>query len=414
MTSITSRTRATPHVGEFAFEAAERIARRLCRDALWSGDRCTWLGWSRKEVTGRVTLTYAPVGGDFYDGTAGIALFLGHIAAATEDRIVRRCVRAALQHAATRIGESQTFSVYSGLCGYALALAELAMRLDDDEFFHRAKTAFEHVAAGAAHEAPWDIISGSAGCILALIRVASHFADARFIDAAVAHGEHLAQLARRQEIGQAWPADVAGAAGPLAGFAHGAAGAVWALTALYRETGDERFLRIAEDAVRYEDSLWESEAGNWRDLRADAGFGESWCYGSVGIGLARLRLTQSGASKYERGVKAAADAAVKGLRSATVSNQCLCHGTAGTLDFLAEAHAHDATLAEPVDEILLRLARQEIQSESFNCGLGEAKEAPGLLVGIAGIGYTLMRHSGKIRAVSVLAIDLPTPKGRYG
>lgn len=61
-------------------EAAERIGRRLCRDALWSEGHCTWLGWSMEPHAGQWLPVFRNTLTSLYDGTTGIGLFLARLA----------------------------------------------------------------------------------------------------------------------------------------------------------------------------------------------------------------------------------------------------------------------------------------------------------------------------------------------
>jgi lantibiotic modifying enzyme len=64
-------------------DAAERIGRRLCRDALWSDGRCTWLGWAMESRSGQWVTAFRAMATNLYDGTSGIGLFLARLAQLT-------------------------------------------------------------------------------------------------------------------------------------------------------------------------------------------------------------------------------------------------------------------------------------------------------------------------------------------
>jgi len=102
--------------------AAERIARRLVRDALWYGHECNWLGWA-VDVFGRnwssVYKAQTPM---LYDGTAGIALFLARVYRLTGERAFAETATGALNHslaAMPSLPEEVRASVYSGALGVA-------------------------------------------------------------------------------------------------------------------------------------------------------------------------------------------------------------------------------------------------------------------------------------------------------
>ena len=90
-------------------------------------------------------------------------------------------------------------------------------------------------------------------------------------------------------------------------------------------------------------------------------------------------------------------------------NHCLCHGDLGNLDFLASAERQlggDAALGRQVR----RRTRQVLASigrDGWCCGTRGAVESPGLMNGIAGIGYGLLRLAEPGRVPSVLALAPP-------
>src|SRR5260370_37236075 len=53
-------------------ETADRIGRRLCRDAVWSGNACNWLGWALEVVGPTWTPVYKAQNSTIYDGPARI------------------------------------------------------------------------------------------------------------------------------------------------------------------------------------------------------------------------------------------------------------------------------------------------------------------------------------------------------
>jgi hypothetical protein len=52
------------------FEAAARIRRRLCRDAVWHDGRCNWLGWAMEPHGGQRVSAHRAMGVTVYDGAA--------------------------------------------------------------------------------------------------------------------------------------------------------------------------------------------------------------------------------------------------------------------------------------------------------------------------------------------------------
>src|SRR6266478_1855089 len=90
-------------------EVADRIAARLCRDALWSQSRCNWTA----DYLDDEGVAYGALGPHLYNGTGGIALFLSRTASATGERIVRLTAEAALRQALAKLPVAR-WGLYSG------------------------------------------------------------------------------------------------------------------------------------------------------------------------------------------------------------------------------------------------------------------------------------------------------------
>jgi lantibiotic modifying enzyme len=205
---------------------------------------------------------------------------------------------------------------------------------------------------------------------------------------------------------------------PLAGFSHGAAGIASALLELSALTNDSRFRTTAIAAIEYERSLFRPEVGNWPDLRdfsssilADKDDNQptcmtAWCHGAPGIGLGRLRsLPHLDDAK----IRTEIDTALKTtLAHGFGSNHSLCHGDLGNLELLLQA---SLTLDHPQWHAQMnRLASiilESINQHGWLCGVPLGVETPGLMTGLAGIGYGLLRLAEPTRVPSVLVLEPP-------
>jgi lantibiotic modifying enzyme len=204
---------------------------------------------------------------------------------------------------------------------------------------------------------------------------------------------------------------------PLTGVSHGAAGIAWALLELFALSGEERFRSAALAGIEYERSLFSSEAGNWLDLREASASGSrpgalgdgcmtAWCHGAPGIGLARLLSLpwmDDATSRCEIDV-----ALESTLAHGFGGGHCLCHGDLGNLDVLLEASCRlgDARWRSEVDRCA-GMTLKSIERNGWLCGNPVEVESPGLMTGLAGIGYGLLRLAEPTRVPSVLAFQLP-------
>jgi lantibiotic modifying enzyme len=116
----------------------------------------------------------------------------------------------------------------------------------------------------------------------------------------------------------------------------------------------------------------------------------AWCHGAAGIGLSRLgMLLDPDAQTYEWEIAVAVDTT---LASGFGDNHCLCHGDLGNLDFIlqaAQALNNEAWNAA-VQRLTLRILGQ-VEQDGWRCGLNKPVDTPGLMTGLAGIGYGMLR-----------------------
>jgi len=200
---------------------------------------------------------------------------------------------------------------------------------------------------------------------------------------------------------------------PLTGYSHGAAGIALSLLELAALSGEERFKHTALAAMDYERSLFSPEHQNWPDLRADKVRGSSeitymvaWCHGAPGIALARL-----GSLAYldDTTTREEIALALQTTRARGFGlNHSLCHGDLGNLDVLLTASqmlddaAHRAEVAR-----LTAMLLESIERQGWCTGVPLGVETPGLMTGIAGIGYELLRLAKPDQVPSVLLLAPP-------
>jgi lantibiotic modifying enzyme len=87
-------------------------------------------------------------------------------------------------------------------------------------------------------------------------------------------------------------------------------------------------------------------------------------------------------------------------------NHSLCHGDLGNLELLLEASRFLDTL--PCPDHLQNLTGRvldDIQQHGWKCAQPQRLEIPGLMTGLAGIGYGLLRLAAPERTPSVLTLQ---------
>jgi lantibiotic modifying enzyme len=171
-------------------------------------------------------------------------------------------------------------------------------------------------------------------------------------------------------------------------------------------------------AIDYERSLFSAEVGNWPDLRVfdvpqdqatatPFRYPTAWCYGAPGIGLARLRCLPHLDDPL---LRTEIDTAVCTTRARGFGqSHILCHGDLGNLELLmvaAQAGLESTGCAE-VNRLAAGILLS-IQRDGWLCANPMHLESPGLMTGLAGIGYQLLRLAEPARVPSILTLAGPS------
>ena len=414
--SITWEYDSTKFPSDESLSMADAIGSRLIQEAFWHAEECNWLSDAQDSgsMLTRAPSAYMFLGPDLYSGTSGIALFLAELSLASSSPKARSTAIGAIRNALRRASEGRIGSagLYGGQIGVALAAARIGCILDEDKLTElaeelvkialvRARTAVEDEGCD------FDIIGGDAGSIVALLTLRGFFKTDSMVEAAKWYGARLVQKAKYSARGCSWESPKHLYVKDLTGLAHGAAGASLALLEIYRATADPEALDVALHGFAYEDSWFDTESGNWPDFREESRrnhrkrqAGRSacfWCHGAPGILLTRLRcleITRDSQMEYHarRALKTTQAMLADALRTGEGSFS-LCHGLAGNADvvMLSSDFLGDEVVSGSVSPPTVGMAGIERAKSSRLFGPGSGVEAPGLMHGMAGIGYFYLR-----------------------
>jgi len=396
---------------------ADDIARQALRD---SHGRVAWPGL--RYVAQARRFQFEPVGVNLYDGRCGIALFLAASAYVAGNETHQSLLADTLAPIRRLFDDSQPadrrptirrlgIGGASGLGSIVYALTRIAGWVSDPTLLDTAAIAARWIADGLDDDDRLDVIDGAAGALLGLLTLYSATRDHTVLDTALACGD---RLSARQIVHRNYPPawQTLGPV-PLTGFSHGAAGIAYALLRLHAASGRPAYRAAALNGIAYERARYDIHRGNWPDFRLsdiEPGFGQSWCHGAPGVGLARigcLDFAGDEAGDESKAVGGEIDAAVAATRAAGLQPvDHLCCGVFGSVDALLSAGlrlGRDDVLEAAQQLTAQAIARAEREGGFRLFGnLPVTTRNPTLFQGTAGIGYELLRLAAPAQLPSVL------------
>jgi type 2 lantibiotic biosynthesis protein LanM len=382
--------------------AALEVGLRLEALSFSRGEANFWL--AQKPQDGPYPCVLSPATPDLYLGISGIVLFLAQLGFVTGEPRFTRLARGGVITLRAQITREKAVTDIGGFAGWGAivyTLTQVGALWRDEELLDAAEQVAAPLGPRIDADDLSDVVGGAAGCLAALLGLHSQRPAGPALSLALRCGERLLARARPMEPGLGWVLELAGQH-PLAGFSHGAAGISWALLQLDAVVGDGRFEQAARGALKYERSLYRA-SGGWPDLRFGTLAGQhsmcAWCHGAPGIALGRLdslRFLDDAAMREDIATAVGAT-----LADGFGKGHSLCHGDLGNLEPIALA-------AEVLgDPDLAGGVLASIREHGYRFGLLNRGEIPGLMLGLAGIGYGLLRLAAPDRVPSVLRLARP-------
>lgn len=376
---------------------------------------------------------------NMFSGTAGQLLFFAALFKASKQEMFRTeasrlaeelfaYVRSLRSSPKIEKEDNPLLNRIGGLIGlgsyvYSFAIASSLFEADDKEisskFLEYALDTAQLVSVEAIErDRNLDVIAGTSGCLLTLLALlsvtkmqqrpphGSGFSEKceRVLELAKACGDHLLATAHENVADDGakhyrWKTEyIAGEAPYLTGFSHGQAGIIHSLVRLFDVTLDERYLKVAQGAIAWEDSLYSSKKKNWPDFRQkherDVFKWSSWCHGAAGICMSRVSIYDHLATRRSRDI---AIEAVHNLDTAlTTKRKCrinasldtICCGDLGLIDAMW-------TCGRKMNSSRLMLRAKQLAVDALKRGAARgynlSDNYTGLLQGITGIGYLFVR-----------------------
>jgi lantibiotic modifying enzyme len=229
---------------------------------------------------------------DLYSGVPGVVLFFVQAYRSTGRKDFLDEARAGADFCLSKEASVDGMGLYEGLSGIGFALEETFKAARDETYrrgfldiLGRISATARPAGRGIEWSPTTDVISGSAGTGLFLIYAFHETGDRRWLDLAERAGTRLIELGRPENGGLKWAMD------PdfprlMPNFSHGTAGIAYFLASLYKDTGRREFLDAGLAGARYLLSVAKTEGDAcliFHDEPDNKGlYYLGWCHGPVG------------------------------------------------------------------------------------------------------------------------------------
>lgn len=263
--------------------AAEKAARWIMDSARPTESGLAWPADPRDAASVDMSL---------YSGIPGIVLFLTELSRTTGRPEYLESAKKGADEVLSRLPGVEGMGLYVGPAGAGFALREAfkaGAEKRHDEGFRRILERIGSGARPAGRGLEWssttDLISGGAGTGLFLLYAHRETGERRWLELAEKAGLRLLELGRPERGGLKWAMD------PeyprlMPNFSHGTAGIAYFLAALYRETGRAEFLDGALAGGRYLKAVARTDDDGCLVFHHEPGGEElfylGWCHGPVG------------------------------------------------------------------------------------------------------------------------------------
>ncbi|MBE6051825.1 MAG: type 2 lantipeptide synthetase LanM [Clostridium sp.] len=372
---------------EDALGVAEKIGKYIIRKGVKGinngYDEYRWL--SLRTVQGN-RMTIMDAGLDLYEGNAGIGLFLAYLSKFTRDKEIESDALKTINPIINSLNQEKKIGFFNGISGELYALYKIGKILNNDNIKNIVLDYIPKIEELIDEDENCDITAGYAGLLLFLISIYNDTKRLGFLNLMEKIYDKIKSKSIINEYGTTWSED------GLIGFAHGNAGIEAALIKYYKVSGKKEILDLIKDSVKFEKHFFNSNKGGWPRAAINYDiYSNYWCHGNGGILLSRLILKEEGYT-YE-GIDKEIEFCIKELIKSGIGNDfCLCHGDVGNLLILYKACQvlKNDELKEKVLYTFINYI-EKLKKENFIEKEFKFKEKNSLMIGIAGLGYGILK-----------------------
>lgn len=359
---------------------------RLCTYAIWNQQRSE-VSWPVLHFasSGNYAWQIRPMGVYFYDGLSGMLLLTTVLQSKQKSERIER-IQKALKRQLFRYTDaglkdlwhlqSGNTGAYTGEGSVVYTYLKLYQLTKEPIYLQYARKHVEIVSQIVSKDVCADLLGGKAGAAWIFLQMFEQTREERYVKEAEKAIYSMLPQTVKMECGIGWKPEIGEV--PLGGTAHGNAGILMPVLALWELTKKREYEILAEKIWEYEESLYREEKGNWIDRGKDKEEGEdtvAWCHGAAGILLARLwcyqRVTDR---KWKERLKNDIERAYRKTEKYWKRDSwSLCHGAGGNLWILDIA-----------DRVLEKEQKNRMDIDEFRL-LPQERLNPGIMSGYGGI-----------------------------
>lgn len=359
---------------------------RLCTYAIWNQKKSE-VSWPVLHFasSGNYAWQIRPMGIYFYDGLSGMLLLTTVMQEKQKSERIER-IQKALQRQLFRYTDegmedlknlqSQNTGAYTGESSVVYTYLKLYQLTKEAIYLQYARKHAEIVSKIVPKDTCADLLGGKAGAAWVFLQMFEQTGEERYVKEAEKSVYSMLPQAVKMECGIGWKPEIG--ENPISGMAHGNAGILMPVLALWELTKKQEYEILAEKIREYEESLYDEKRGNWIDRRKDKEEGEdtvAWCHGAAGILLARLwgyqRVTDRA---WKERLKNDIERAYRKTETYWKRDSwSLCHGTGGNL-----------WIMDIADRVLGKEQKNRMDIDEFQL-LPQERLNPGIMGGYGGI-----------------------------
>lgn len=359
---------------------------RLCTYAVWNQKRSA-VSWPvlRFASSGNYAWQIRPMGVYFYDGLSGMLLLTTVMQEKQKSeriaKIQKALMRQSFRYTDEGLGDlgnlqSGNTGAYTGEGSIVYTYLKLYQLTKESIYLQYARKHAEIVSQIVPKDTCTDLLGGKAGAAWVFLQMFEQTGEERYVKEAEKSVYSILPQAVKMECGIGWKPEIG--ENPISGMAHGNAGILMPVLALWELTKKQEYEVLAEKIWEYEESLYREERGNWIDRGKDKEEGEdtvAWCHGAAGILLARLWCYQRVTDRtWKERLKNDIERAYRKTETHWKRDSwSLCHGTGGNLWILDKA-----------DQILKKEKKERLDITGFRL-LPQERLNPGIMSGYGGI-----------------------------